>query len=67
MAAMSSLRSSNASRTYYERKRAEGKTHIQAVLSLARRRLWRRLWGCPVPSECNSSLWGSVFEVQQPL
>ncbi len=39
MAAMSSLRSSNASRTYYDRKRAEGKTHIQSVLSLARRRL----------------------------
>ncbi|MFD1847474.1 transposase, partial [Arthrobacter flavus] len=39
MAAMSSLRSSTASRTYYDRKRAEGKTHVQSVLSLARRRL----------------------------
>lgn len=39
MAAMSSLRSSTASRTYYDRKRAEGKTHTQSVLSLARRRL----------------------------
>jgi hypothetical protein len=28
-----------ASRTYYDRKRTEGKTHIQAMLSLARRRL----------------------------
>lgn len=39
MAAMSSLRSSTASRTYYDRKRTEGKTHVQALLSLARRRL----------------------------
>ena len=39
MAAMSSLKSSTASRTYYDRKRAEGKTHTQSVLSLARRRL----------------------------
>ncbi|WP_460572439.1 transposase, partial [Flaviaesturariibacter terrae] len=39
LAAMSSLRSSTASRTYYDRKRAEGKTHTQSVLSLARRRL----------------------------
>ena len=39
MAAMSSLRRSTASRTYYDRKRAEGKTHTQSVLSLARRRL----------------------------
>ncbi|WP_218157573.1 transposase [Saccharopolyspora shandongensis] len=28
-----------ASKTYYDRKRAEGKRHIQAVLALARRRL----------------------------
>jgi hypothetical protein len=27
------------SRTFYERKRAEGKTHKQAILALARRRL----------------------------
>ena len=39
MAAMSSLKSSTASRTYYDRKRAEGKTHTQSLLSLARRRL----------------------------
>jgi transposase len=39
LAAMSSLRSSTASRAYYDRKRAEGKTHTQSVLSLARRRL----------------------------
>ena len=28
-----------ASRSYYDRKRAEGKTHIQAMLSRVRRRL----------------------------
>ncbi|HEY2089702.1 MAG TPA: IS110 family transposase, partial [Mycobacterium sp.] len=28
-----------ASRTYYDRKRTEGKTHTQAVIALARRRL----------------------------
>lgn len=61
MAAMSSLRSSAASRTYYDRKRAEGKTHVQSVLSLARHRLnvlWAMLRdgtvyeppGNPVPS-----------------
>lgn len=27
------------SRAYYDKKRAEGKTHIQAVIALARRRL----------------------------
>ncbi|MEB4212262.1 IS110 family transposase, partial [Mycobacterium sp. 94-17] len=27
------------SRTYYNRKRTEGKTHTQAILALARRRL----------------------------
>jgi len=32
-----------ASRTYYDRKRAEGKTHTQTMLSLARRRL-NLLW-----------------------
>jgi transposase len=43
LSAMASLRSCPASRAYYERKRAEGKGHKQAVLSLARRRanvLW---------------------------
>ena len=33
------IRSDTASRTYYDRKRSEGKTHTQAVLALARRRL----------------------------
>ncbi|MEU9237907.1 IS110 family transposase [Streptomyces subrutilus] len=43
LSSMASLRTCPASRTYYERKRAEGKGHKQAVLSLARRRanvLW---------------------------
>ena len=39
MSSMSSLKSCTASRTYYDRKRLEGKTHIQAILSLSRRRL----------------------------
>lgn len=39
LSSLSSLKSCPASRAYYDRKRAEGKTHIQAVLSLARRRL----------------------------
>ncbi len=43
LSSMAGLRSCPASRAYYERKRAEGKRHKQAVLSLARRRtnvLW---------------------------
>lgn len=39
LAALSSLNSSPASRAYYDRKRAEGKSHKQAVIALARRRL----------------------------
>lgn len=39
LAALNSIRSDPASRAYYSRKRTEGKTHIQAVLALARRRL----------------------------
>jgi transposase len=39
LSALSALKSCPASRAYYDRKRAEGKTHIQALLSLARRRL----------------------------
>ena len=35
---LSALKSCPASRAYYDRKRAEGKTRIQAMLSLARRR-----------------------------
>lgn len=39
LSALSSIRSDPVSRTYYNRKRAEGKRHSQAVLALARRRL----------------------------
>src|SRR4051812_3049775 len=37
--AFSSLRASAESRTFYERKRAEGKRHTQALIALARRRV----------------------------
>ncbi|WP_343044913.1 IS110 family transposase [Pseudarthrobacter oxydans] len=39
LSGLSALKSCLASRTYYDRKRIEGKTHTQALLSLARRRL----------------------------
>jgi len=39
LSALASIRSDPASRIYYDRKRAEGKRHTQAVLALARRRL----------------------------
>jgi transposase len=39
LAALSSLKNSPASRTYYDRKRGEGKSHKQALIALARRRL----------------------------
>jgi transposase len=39
LSALVSIRSDPASRTYYDRKRSEGKRHTQAVLALARRRL----------------------------
>lgn len=39
LSGLSALKSCTASRGYYDRKRGEGKTHIQAMLSLARRRL----------------------------
>jgi transposase len=39
LSGLSALKSCPASRIYYDRKRTEGKTHIQAMLSLARRRL----------------------------
>lgn len=38
LAAMVSIRTDPASATYYQRKRAEGKRHTQAVIALARRR-----------------------------
>lgn len=37
MAALSSIRPDGPSRTYYQRKRAEGKIHTQALIALARR------------------------------
>jgi transposase len=43
LAALSSLKNSPASRAFYERKRAEGKCHKQALIALARRRL-NALW-----------------------
>ena len=46
LAALSSLKNSPASRTFYDRKRSEGKSHKQALLALARRRinvLWAML------------------------
>jgi len=39
LAALSSLKNSPASRRFYDRKRAEGKSHKQALIALARRRL----------------------------
>lgn len=39
LAAHSSLKNSPASRAYYHRKRSEGKSHKQALIALARRRL----------------------------
>jgi transposase len=39
LSAQIAIRTDPVSRTYYDRKRAEGKTHTQAVLALARRRL----------------------------
>jgi transposase len=46
LAALSSLKNSAASRTYYDRKCGEGKSHKQALIALARRRinvLWAML------------------------
>lgn len=39
LAALSSLKNSPASRTFYDRKRAEGKSHKQALIALTRRRI----------------------------
>lgn len=43
LAALSSLKSSPASRAFYERKRTEGKSHKQSLIALARRRI-NTLW-----------------------
>lgn len=55
LSAMASLKSCPASRTYYDRKRAEGKGHKQALIALARRRvnvLWAMIrdGACYYPS-----------------
>lgn len=39
LAALSSLKNSPASRIFYDRKRSEGKSHKQALIALARRRI----------------------------
>lgn len=39
LAALSSLKNSPSSRAFYDRKRAEGKSHRQALIALARRRI----------------------------
>jgi transposase len=39
LAALSSLKNSPSSRTFYDRKRAEGQSHKQALIALARRRI----------------------------
>nr|WP_303715311.1 transposase [Kutzneria buriramensis]WKX15861.1 transposase [Kutzneria buriramensis] len=57
MSALMSVRYAPNSQTYYDRKRADGKRHTQAVIALARRRvnvLWalirdRRLYGVTPP------------------
>lgn len=51
LSGLSALKSCPVSRRYYDRKRVEGKTHIQAMLSLARRRLnvlWAMLRTAPL-------------------
>ena len=58
LAALSSLKASPASRAFYDRKRAQGKSHKQAIIALARRRLntiWamirdRTLYQEPLPA-----------------
>ena len=63
LAALSSLKNSPASRAFYERKRAEGKIHKQALIALARRRintLWamlrdRTTYREPAPARTGSS------------
>ncbi|MFC1407652.1 MULTISPECIES: IS110 family transposase [Streptacidiphilus] len=49
--ALISIRSCDESRRYYERKRAEGKRHTQAVLALARRRV-NVLWALIRDGQC---------------
>ncbi|MEV5989646.1 IS110 family transposase [Streptomyces sp. NPDC052051] len=49
--ALISIRNCDASRSFYERKRAEGKRHVQAVLALARRRV-NVLWALICDGRC---------------
>ncbi|MCY0930592.1 transposase, partial [Streptomyces sp. H27-H1] len=49
--ALISIRNCDESRRYYERKRAEGKRHTQAVLALARRRV-NVLWALIRDGKC---------------
>ena len=51
LSAMISLRTCPASKTYYDRKRREGKGHKQALLALARRRI-NVLWAMIRDEEC---------------
>lgn len=53
--ALTSIRSCPESRTFYERKRAEGKRHTQAVLALARRRV-NVLWALLRDNRCYSTV-----------
>jgi transposase len=52
--ALISIRNCDASRRFYERKRAEGKRHTQAVLALARRRV-NVLWALIRDRRCYQS------------
>jgi transposase len=55
LSALSSLKSCPASKTYYARKRAEGKGHKQALLALARRRL-NVLWAMIRDGACYQAI-----------
>jgi hypothetical protein len=66
--AFSSLRSSPESRTFYDRKRAEGKRHTQALIALARRRvnvLWAQ--GCVTELRTKPALRLDIFIEILPL
>ncbi|MFE7397529.1 transposase, partial [Streptomyces sp. NPDC057557] len=52
--ALITIRSCEASRRFYERKRAEGKRHTQAVLALVRRRV-NVLWALIRDGRCHQS------------
>ncbi len=52
--ALISIRTCDASRRFYERKRAEGKRHTQSVLALARRRV-NVLWALIRDGQCYQS------------